>query len=595
MIGLIVFLAACSGPEKQPTTLDPASEREALELLLDDYYQGLIKLNPLIATSAGDDRYNDFFPNFLSKAYKDSSKAFFKSVRQRVNAINDSILPRNDRISVEVLKWECDMVLEELSFRRELFPIDQMWSFNLYVGQLATGESIQPFETVEDYDNWLQRMEDFAIWLTTAEARLKEGARIRYILPTSLIIKVVPQLREMVTESAEEHLFYSPIAKLPKSFSKEEKERITMDYKLMIENNLIPAFKSLHTYVSTEYLEQGRSSSGINAIPNGEKYYQFAVRQYTTTDLTADEIHEIGLSEVARIRSEMDSIRQVVGFEGDLKAFFDFVRNSEKLKPFDKPSQVIANFNAINKRMQPQLERMFKTTPKAGFKVKRTEAFRESSASAEYNPGSIDGSRPGVFYVPIPDVKNYNTFGDESLFLHEAIPGHHYQISLAQENDSLPDFRRILWYSSYGEGWALYAESLGEELGLYTDPYQKFGNLSAEIHRAIRLVVDTGLHAKGWTREQAIQYSLDNEAESEESITSEIERYMANPGQALSYKVGQIKILELRSMAQRALGEDFDLREFHDRVLENGCIPLGLLEELILEWIAETKANTNHE
>ncbi len=257
--------------------------------------------------------------------------------------------------------------------------------------------------------------------------------------------------------------------------------------------------------------------------------------------------------------------------------------------PFATPEEVIANFNAIHDKMKPQLEKLFSKKPKAEFIVKQTEKFREASASAQYNSGSMDGTRPGVFYVPIIDAPTYNTFSDEALFLHEAIPGHHYQIAMTQENEDLPDFRKSLWYSAYGEGWALYTENLGKELGLYTDPYQYFGMLGMEMHRAIRLVVDTGIHAKGWSREKAIQYSLDNEAESEGSITSEIERYMAMPGQALSYKIGQLKIRELRAKAEQELGDGFDIREFHNQVLETGCIPLELLENKINDWIAETK------
>jgi uncharacterized protein (DUF885 family) len=305
--------------------------------------------------------------------------------------------------------------------------------------------------------------------------------------------------------------------------------------------------------------------------------------------MTADEIHQLGLTEVARISSEMEKIKQQVGYEGDLKSFFSHVRNKKELMPFKEPQEVIDNFNAIYEAMKPQLLQLFDTKPKTAFEVRRTEAFRENSASAEYNPGSLDGTRPGIFYTPIPDATKYNVYSDESLFLHEAIPGHHYQISLTQESTVLPEFRKMLWYSGYGEGWALYSESLGKELGLYTDPYQYFGMLGAEMHRAIRLVVDTGIHSKGWTREQAIQYSLENEAESEAGIISEIERYMANPGQALSYKIGQLKIQELRQRAETTLGTDFDIREFHNQILETGCVPLALLEDKINKWIEGVK------
>ena len=353
----------------------------------------------------------------------------------------------------------------------------------------------------------------------------------------------------------------------------------------MLAEKLIPAFSSLHQEVISSITKDHHLKQGIDAIPNGQEYYQFAIKKYTTTNLTPKEIHQIGLDEVARILSEMELVKEEVGFEGDIMEFFDHVRENKKLMPFTSPEQVIQNFNRIHKKMAPKLTVLFSEEPKTDFIVKSAEAFRASSPSAEYNIGSLKDNRPGIFYVPVPDATKYNMYSDESLFLHEAIPGHHYQIALTQENDSLPKFRKNLWYSAYGEGWALYAESLGKELGLYDDPYQYFGTLSAEMHRAIRLVVDTGLHSMGWTREQAIQYSLDNEAESKASITSEIERYMANPGQALSYKIGQLQILELRKIAEDTLGEDFDIREFHHVVLQTGCIPLAILDEQIKQWI----------
>ena len=285
----------------------------------------------------------------------------------------------------------------------------------------------------------------------------------------------------------------------------------------------------------------------------------------------------------------MEKVKKQVGFEGTLMEFFEYVRNKPELKPFKNPEEVIANFEKIHNIIKPNVDKLFSLQPKTKFEIRRTEAFREKTASAEYNQGAADGSRPGVFYVPIPDVKEYNMYGDEDLFLHEAIPGHHFQISLQQENASLPDFRKYNWFGAYGEGWALYTESLGKELGLYQDPYQYFGMLGNEMHRAVRLVVDTGLHSKGWTREQAIKYSLENEAESEAGITTEIERYMAIPGQALSYKIGQLKIMELRKRAQDKMGKQFDIKKFHEKVLESGVMPLALLESKIDAWIAEKK------
>ncbi|MGD8330543.1 MAG: DUF885 domain-containing protein, partial [Acidobacteriota bacterium] len=329
--------------------------------------------------------------------------------------------------------------------------------------------------------------------------------------------------------------------------------------------------------------------TGIGALPDGPETYRYLIRFHTTTSMTPDEIFELGEREVERISAEMGAVKESVGFSGDLRSFFDHVRNSPEQMPFTEPEQVIVNFEAIRDRMQPHLAELFDVAPRAGFGVRRTEAFREASASAEYVPGTKDGSRPGVFYVPIPDVRQYNKFADESLFLHEAIPGHHYQLSLQQENQDLPEFLHPESMGVFVEGWALYSESLGRELGLYQDPYQYFGMLSAEMHRAIRLVVDTGMHAKGWTREQAIRYSLDHEAESEADITAEIERYMVTPGQALSYKLGQLKIRELRARAEKALGDRFDIREFHRQVLGSGSLPLVLLEAKIDRWIAASQ------
>ena len=585
---LILWVGLLGSCEKEQAEKEVVEGKGSVEFkaLLNSYNKGTLSLDPIKATFAGLKEYNADFPNYLSKSYKDSAIAFYQKYQNELKGYDDELLSPSENMSKAVLEWECDLMLKELSFRKELMPIDQMWSKNLVMGQLASGQSAQPFNTVEDYEAWLKRLDGYVIWMQTAEQRMKEGAKIRLILPTSLIIKVIPQLRPMALTEVEDHLFYSPIKQFPNTFTDEEKERLTTMYREMLVDKLIPAYRSLYEYVSTDYLDQGRNSSGINTIPNGDKYYAFSIQKYTTTTMTAAEIHQLGLDEVARILAEMEKVKEEVGFEGDMKSFFEFVRNDKKLMPYTQPEEVIDGFNSIRGKMKSKLDDLFNKKPETKFVVRRTEAFREASSSAEYNPGALDGSRPGVFYVPIPDATKYNVYGDEALFLHEAIPGHHYQMSLTQENDSLPDFRKTLWYSAYGEGWALYVESMGKELGLYKDPFQYFGMLSGEMHRAIRLVVDTGLHSKEWTREQAIQYCLDNEAESEASIVSEVERYMANPGQALSYKIGQLKILELRKKAKIEMGENFDIAEFHDQVLETGCVPLALLEDKIDNWIA---------
>lgn len=558
--------------------------------LLAHYYDDGLKLNPLAATFQGENRYNDTLPNFLSEAYKKELVNYYEMYLERAEKFDNAKLSESEQMSKAILKWECEINLEGLAFENYT-PVDQMWSMNLMMGQLAGGTSAQPFKTTDDYVNWSKRLEDYVVWLRTAKTKMQAGIKAKNVLPKSLIKKVIPQLASVADAKLENNLFYSPIKNLPTDFSESDKLRLTEVYTDIINNKIIPAYKDLHDFMATEYMNAGRETSGIQGIPDGDAFYAHQIKLYTTTNLTADEIHEIGLKEVARISAEMESVKKQVGFKGDLKAFFNEVRTKKELMPFTEPQQVIENFNDIHKKMMPKVNALFSKQPKTPFEVRRTEAFREASASAEYNPGSLDGTRPGIFYVPIPDVTSYNTYSDEDLFLHEAIPGHHFQISLTQENESLPQFRKTLWYSAYGEGWALYTESLGKELGLYTDPYQYFGMLGAEMHRAVRLVVDTGLHSKGWSREKAIQYSLDNEAESEASITAEIERYMANPGQALSYKIGQLKIMELRAKAEANLGKDFDIKVFHEKVLEVGCVPLALLEEKIMNWIsANTKA-----
>ena len=577
-----LLLISCKQEPKTDSSSDVSSEFAAV---LDGYYEDGLKLNPINATMAGDSRYNHLFPNVLSTDFKTELKQHFTDYKEKLNQFSDADLSPSEQMSKAVLEWECDINLNEFNFNKDRTPIDQMWSINLFMGQLASGASAQPFTTVEDYDNWLNRVDGFLAWMNSAESKMREGMKTGNVLPKSLIVKVLPQLKSQTNPELENHLFYKPILNMPEDISTAEQERLTAAYTNMVQNKVVPAYQKLYDFMQEEYLPTGRESSGIDGIPDGSAYYQHQIKKYTTTNMTADEIHQLGLSEVQRIRSEMEKIKEQVGFEGELKAFFEFVRNNKELMPYEEPQQVIDNFNAIHDRMKPQIEKLFDLKPKTPFEVRRTEAFRENSASAEYNPGSLDGTRPGIFYTPIPDVKKYNVYSDESLFLHEAIPGHHYQISLTQESTELPKFRKTLWYSGYGEGWALYCESLGKELGLYEDPYQVFGMLGAEMHRAIRLVVDTGLHSKGWTREEAIQYSLDNEAESEASITSEIERYIANPGQALSYKIGQLKIRELRKKAKETLGDSFDIRQFHNQVLETGCVPLAVLEDKINGWI----------
>jgi len=589
---LAILIFGCAPKTQENPISNPNAQQDQTRIdfntFLETYYQTNLKLNPLQATSMGDNRYNNLLPNFLSDSYKTETKNFYENTLQGLTGFDKNALSNSQQLSFDVLKWTCEMNLAEMEFNAELTPINQMWTMQLSFGQLASGQGAQPFNTVEDYNNWLQRVDGYLVWLKTTKTKMQEGIAQNYVLPKSLIKKVIPQLKAMVTQKAESHLFYMPIENLPERFTETEKAVLTAAFKNMIEQKVVPAYQDLYDFMSTTYLNAGRETSGISQVANGEAEYQFRIKKYTTTNMTAQEVHQLGLNEVERISKEMEKVKQQVGYEGDLKAFFDFVRNNKELMPYNEPQQIIDNFNKIHETIKPKVANLFGKTPKTGFEVRQTESFREASSSAEYNQGSKDGTRPGIFYVPIPNSSQYNVFSDEALFLHEAIPGHHFQVSLTQENEELPEFRKTLWYSAYGEGWALYTESLGAELGLYTDPYQYFGMLGMEMHRAIRLVVDPAIHVMDWSREKAIQYSLNHEAEPEASIISEIERYMANPGQALSYKVGQLKIRELRAKAEKTLGKKFDIKEFHNQILETGCIPLALLEAKIDSWIAET-------
>lgn len=553
------------------------------------YYNERLRLYPLEATTNGDTRYNDLFFNDISENGRETLTEFYTRYKNILVKYKPEMLIHEEKISREVLLWECTTNLENLALPLHLMPVNQIFSMHLTVAQLAGGTNIQPFKTVKDYEDWLKRVDQFVTWGDTAISNMKRGIAAGYVLPVSLTKKLVPQFESFSHGPVTTHLFFTPANNFPKGFSDKDKSRLTRAYSEMVEQKVIPLYRRFYVFVKDEYLPASRKSSGIGALPDGKKIYDAAISNFTTTKMTADEIHQLGLEEVGRITKEMERIKKETGFKGSLKAFFKYVRSDKQFTPFSTPEEVIAHFNEIHTRMKPSLKKLFDLTPKASFEVRRTEAFREATASAEYFPASVDGKRPGIFYVPVPNVRDYNTISNESLFLHEAIPGHHYQFSLQQENKTIPTFRKNGWYSAYGEGWALYCESLGKELGLYTDPYQYFGMLSAEMHRAIRLVVDTGIHAKGWSREKAIQYSMDHEAGTEESITAEIERYMAAPGQALSYKIGQLKIRQLRNKAERSLGKKFNIKEFHNQVLESGCVPLKLLEEKLNRWINAQK------
>ena len=592
IIGSLLSALSC-----QQTSRSNGRSR-SIDDIFQSYHNFKQSINPIEATKGGETNFNDTIANYISTNYQDNLLKKYSLYLDTLNTFDSTSVTSSQWLSIQTMRWDCNIkragLLQPLitlaspiynlpSF--ELMPLIQVQSLHLYIAQLAAGKSVHPFQTVQDYDHWLERVQDYFTFLDTCITKMKLGMGQGIVLPQSLVQKVLPQLEPFINESVENHLFYIPIKNMPSDFNSAERDRLITAYHSMIEDHLKPKYRKLRDFLKNEYLPKSRNTSGLGSLPGGLETYRYLIRLHTTSNLTIDEIHKKGLKEVDRILAEMEKAKARMGFSGDIKDFFEFIRNSPEQMPFTKPNQVIDHFNDIKLQVKNSLSSLFSLEPKATFEVRRTEAFREASASAEYVPGSKDGSRSGIFYVPIPNVLHYNKYADEALFLHEAIPGHHYQLSLQQENKQLPEFLHPESLGVFVEGWALYAESLGGELGLYQDPVQYFGMLSMEMHRAIRLVVDTGIHGKGWTREQAIQYSLDHEAESEAAIISEIERYMATPGQALSYKIGQLKIQELRSKATRILGDKFNIKEFHDQVLNAGSLPLVILEKKINNWI----------
>ncbi|MGV3586812.1 MAG: DUF885 domain-containing protein [Adhaeribacter sp.] len=579
----LLVLLGCNQSGKESA----AAAEQKLSSVLDNYYEERLVLFPLEATAIADNRYNDQLPNDISEAHRAKVRSMYQKYLDQLGQIDTAALNEQEKLSYAIFKLDMQTALEGLKFNDHLLPVNQFWGLPLTMGQLGSGASIQPFKTVKDYDNFLGRINGFQVWADTAIANMRRGMASGMVLPKPLTKKILPQFAALIVTDPQKSIFYAPIRNMPKDFPAAEQDRLTEAYSLAIMEKLVPAYKKMHAFLQTEYLPKSRTTTGIAAVPQGKEYYNLLVRFWTTTNKTPEEIFQTGQQEVKRIRAEMEKVKTQVGFKGDLKAFFEHVKTDPKFMPYQTDEEVLNGYGAIHNRMEPQLKKLFGQVPKSKFEVRQTEEFREASASAEYTPPAPDGSRPGIFYVPILDPKKYNSSRMETLFLHEAIPGHHYQISLQYENEALPKFRRFGWYGAYGEGWALYTESLGQELGLYTDPYQYFGHLGAEMHRAIRLVVDAGMHAKGWSREQAIQYSLENEALSEDDIIAEIERYMAIPGQALSYKTGALKIRELRQTAEKSLGSSFSLSAFHDEILKDGGMPLAVLEAKLNKWVTK--------
>lgn len=587
-LGVIISLASCKKTDSPLTKITPTN----LDSIAANYYEQYLKLYPLEATSQGDLRYNDQLPINIDKDFISGEIAFYHSVQTQLDNVDYKSLSDENKVVYDVLDFTLKDKIEAYAYHPEYIPFTQFGGLPLNFPLYGSGQGSQPFNTEKDYEDWLKRMEKFPEWMDAATENFRDGMTNKMVLPKKLVLKMIPQMKaeEIITPDFNKNIFSGPVKNFPKDFTSAQKEKFTKLYQESVAKNIIPAYTKMGAFLEKEYLPKSRETDGYNSLPKGGDIYKYYAKSWTTTNKTPEEINEIGVQQVAMLRAEMEKVKQQVGFTGTLEEFITSVKTDPKAMPYKTSKEVLDGFNGILSKITPKLKTMFGVTPKTKFEIRQTEKFREASASAEYIQGTPDGKRPGIFYMPLPDPSKFNvTSGMESLFLHEAIPGHHYQVSLQQENTKLPKFMRFGWFGAYGEGWAHYCETLGPEFGLYTDPYQKMGYLSDQMLRAVRLVVDTGIHTGKMTREEAITYFLSNIAYDEAGATAEVERYMAMPGQALGYKIGSLRIRELRDQYQKQLGDKFSLAKFHDELLNQGCLPLDVLNRKMELWAKKQK------
>jgi uncharacterized protein (DUF885 family) len=579
-----------------PVQAAPAEAQTAearLKKLFADSDEANLKRNPINALFRGDLRYADRLGDYITDAYFVAERKASESDLKHLSTIDRAALNPTDRIAYDVFKWQTEIGLRGL--RPDLLalvtvrPIDHFNGFHTFYPDVASGQGVAPFKTLLDYENNLKRHREYIVLIDRAIGRFREGMKSGVVQPKLVINNVIDQLNLQIAQGVEGSTFYGPVKQFPEGISTAEQSRLRADYAATIKLGIIPAYVRLRDFLKNEYLPASRDGVGLVSMKGGPKLYDYLIESNTTVKMSANEVHNLGLGEVARIRKQMDDIRVQTGFTGDLKAFFNYFRDDPKFQ-FSSKDDMRDTFLAIGRKVDERVREQFSTIPKSPLEIRPVPDYREKTdAGGSYNSGTPDGSRPGIFYYNSYDLPSRSKPESETLYLHEAVPGHHFQISLAQENEALPNFMRFGGNTAYAEGWGLYAETLWKELGVESDPYYRFGGLNDEMLRAMRLVVDSGIHAKGWTRDQSIQYMLDNSGMSRTDATAEVERYIAIPGQALAYKVGQLTILKLKARAQAALGDKFDPREFHAQVLMTGALPMAVLEKKIDDWIASKR------
>ena len=573
-------LAPGSGEQK------PSAETATLHALFDESWEWALREFPTMATYVGDRRYDDRLPDMSVEAIE-RRKAHTRTLRDRLRAIDRAKLSADDQLNYDLFLRDLELQIEGERFPSDFIVITQMGGIHQQMAQLA---QMVPKFTVRDYENFLERLRQLPRLVDQNIVLMRQGLA-KGITPPRMTLREVGTAIEQqaVADPMQSPIYQLLFAQVPEAVSDAERERLQQEAGRVLQEAALPAYRKLHAFFVQEYYPDTRESIALSDLPDGRAWYAYQIKSMTTTDLTAEQIHEIGLSEVARIRGEMERIKEQVGFGGTLTEFFTFLRTDPQFY-FTEKEALLTTYRDIAKRIDPELPKLFGKLPRLPYGVAPVPEYSEKTqTTAYYNPGSLDAGRAGYFFANTYDLKSRPRWEMEALTIHEAVPGHHLQLALAQELENVPSFRRWGGYTAFIEGWGLYSESLGPELGMYTDPYSQFGQLTYEMWRAIRLVVDTGMHSKGWSRQQAIDYFKANAGKAEHDIVVEIDRYIVWPGQALAYKVGELKIKELRAYATRELGDRFDIRDFHDAVLEAGALPLDILDSRVKTWVGERK------
>ena len=592
LLSTTLATAAARGQAVPAPVVQPGESADdaRLKQLFYNSDEASLERHPIEAVFRGDLRYADRFGDYLTDAYLAAERAAVEHDLATLNTIDRTKLTPTDQIAYDVFKTRNETDLAGfapalLKVQRDL-PIDHMNGFQTFYPDFASGNGAAPFKTLADYENNLKRNAKYAVVLDRAIGLFRQGMKDKIVQPKLVVTNMIQEFDNLIAEGVEGSTFYGPVKTFPATIPAADQARLKAAYGAQIRDVIIPAHRQMRDFLVNVYLPAARDTVGLSSLPGGDAYYTFLIRQNTTLPMTAEQVHQLGLTEVARILKGMEAQKQAVGFKGDLPTFFAFLRTDKQFQP-SSVDQLRDGYRAIEARISKLIPEQFSLTPKTTLDIRPVPAFKEKTeAAGSYNGGTPDGSRPGVFYYNTYDLPSRYTWEMETLFLHEGVPGHHFQISLAQENTALPAFMRFGGNTAYVEGWALYAESLWKELGMETDPYERMGGLNDEMLRAMRLVVDSGIHAKGWTRDQAIDYMLANSPMARTDATAEVERYIAIPGQALAYKIGQLTIAGTKAKARAMLGPKFDPRDFHAQVLDTGALPMPVLEAKIDKWIA---------